>query len=132
MARAGGARLRLVHVVDEMAAIRDSAYAFGSVDLIDVLRRGGDAALQRASDLARKGRVRAETRLVESLRDRVAEVIVDEARKWRADLIVMGTHGRRGFSHLVLGSDAELVIRSSPVPVLLVRDVKAAKLRRRR
>jgi len=42
-------------------------------------------------------------------------------------LIVMGTHGRRGFSHLVLGSDAELVVRSSPVPVLLVRAPQVAK-----
>jgi len=34
---------------------------------------------------------------------------------------VMGTHGRRGFNRLVFGSDAELVVRTSPVPVLLVR-----------
>lgn len=48
-------------------------------------------------------------------------MILDEARTWPADLIVMGTHGRRGISHLALGSDAELVIRESPVPVPLVR-----------
>jgi nucleotide-binding universal stress UspA family protein len=44
------------------------------------------------------------------------------ARQWRADLIVMGTHGRRGMSRLAMGSDAELVVRSTPVPVLLVRE----------
>ena len=48
-------------------------------------------------------------------------MILDEARKWRADLIVMGTHGRRGINRMLLGSDAERVLRSAPVPVLLVR-----------
>ena len=50
-----------------------------------------------------------------------AEAIVKQAKKGRFDLIVMGTHGRRGFSHAMLGSDAERVVRESPVPVLLVR-----------
>jgi nucleotide-binding universal stress UspA family protein len=50
-----------------------------------------------------------------------ADVIVREAKKQRADLIVLGTHGRRGMRRLVLGSDAEQVVRMSPVPVLLVR-----------
>ena len=40
---------------------------------------------------------------------------------WKADLIVIGTHGRRGVSRLVLGSSAENILRSAPVPVLLVR-----------
>ena len=44
-----------------------------------------------------------------------------EARKLRADLIVLGTHGRRGLRRLVLGSDAEQVVRTASVPVLLVR-----------
>lgn len=43
------------------------------------------------------------------------------AKQWSADLIVMGTHGRRGLRRLALGSDAELVLRSSPIPVLMVR-----------
>jgi nucleotide-binding universal stress UspA family protein len=48
-------------------------------------------------------------------------LIVEKAKEWPADLIVMGTHGRRGLSRLVLGSDAEWVLRSTPVPVLMVR-----------
>ena len=47
-----------------------------------------------------------------------AEQVLNAARSLEADLIVMGTHGRRGLSHLVLGSVAERVIRESPVPVL--------------
>ena len=51
-----------------------------------------------------------------------ADIIIDQAKQWPADLIVLGTHGRRGIKRLALGSDAELVLRMSPVPVLLVRD----------
>jgi nucleotide-binding universal stress UspA family protein len=58
---------------------------------------------------------------VENLSGQIADVILNEARKWRADLLVMGTHGRRGFSHLLLGSTAEGVVRASAKPVLLVR-----------
>ena len=47
--------------------------------------------------------------------------ITRQARRARADLIVIGTHGRRGLKRLALGSDAEQVVRNSPVPVLLVR-----------
>jgi nucleotide-binding universal stress UspA family protein len=46
------------------------------------------------------------------------------AKEWRADLIIMGTHGRRGVNRLVFGSDAELVIRTAPVPVMLVRSAE--------
>lgn len=65
--------------------------------------------------------VKAEAVMYENLSGRVADLILKEARKWRADIIVMGTHGRRGIGHALLGSDAEAVVRSSPAPVLLVR-----------
>lgn len=50
----------------------------------------------------------------------VAQRILLSAEDWHADLIVMGTHGRRGFRRMVLGSVAERVLRSSTLPVLLV------------
>ena len=56
-----------------------------------------------------------------SVKEQAASVILRDAKKWRADLIVMGTHGRRRIRRVVLGSDAEHVVRESPVPVLLVR-----------
>ena len=49
-------------------------------------------------------------------------MILEDARKSGAELIVMGTHGRRGIRHVVLGSDAEAVVRGANVPVLLVRE----------
>jgi nucleotide-binding universal stress UspA family protein len=51
----------------------------------------------------------------------VADAIVEEAKTANCDLIVIGTHGRRGIDRVLLGSDAETVLRQSPVPVLLVR-----------
>ncbi len=47
--------------------------------------------------------------------------MVETARTWGASLIVVGTHGRRGLGRLVLGSDAEQILRVAPVPVLLIR-----------
>jgi len=52
--------------------------------------------------------------------------ILAYAQRFGADLIVMGTHGRSGFEHLLLGSVAEIVLRKSPVPVLVVRGAPAA------
>jgi nucleotide-binding universal stress UspA family protein len=58
---------------------------------------------------------------VESIGGPAGTLILEQAKKWSADLIVMGTHGRRGIRRLALGSDAEEVLRSATVPVLLVR-----------
>jgi nucleotide-binding universal stress UspA family protein len=52
------------------------------------------------------------------------DVILQTAEELHADLIVMGTHGRRGISRALLGSVAEMIVRTSPVPVLTVRGKK--------
>ena len=62
-----------------------------------------------------------QTRLLEADGERIASVIVEEAKRWPADLIVIGTHGRSGFSRILFGSVAEGVVRTAHVPVLLVR-----------
>jgi len=86
------------------------------------LREYGDAVLAKAKMVAIKAGVTSDTRLREISSGRIADVIVEEATSSDCDLIVMGTHGRRGFSRLMLGSDAELVVRTAEVPVLLVRE----------
>ena len=58
---------------------------------------------------------------IEDLDERIPEAIADDAEAWSADLIVNGTHGRRGLSRLFLGSIAEGVIRVATKPVLLIR-----------
>ncbi|MFN7085017.1 MAG: universal stress protein [Burkholderiales bacterium] len=127
LAKSQQARLRLLHVVDEWGVIQGIDTLGGAGELLDALEESGKKALADAETLAKRHGVRSEAVIRRNLNGRVADFIVGEARKWGAHLIVMGTHGRRGISHALLGSDAEAVVRSSPVPVLLVRGVPSAK-----
>lgn len=61
------------------------------------------------------------TILLEHTTERVSEAIVRLAGESHCDLVLLGTHGRRGMDRLLLGSDAEQVVRIAPLPVLLVR-----------
>jgi len=124
LARNQKARVRLIHIVDEVAVFSSAEGGLNIEPVVESLKSGGKRILERAAKLAASRGARAETEMVENATSRVADVLVARARRWRADLIVMGTHGRRGVNRLVLGSDAELVVRNSPVPVLLVRSVR--------
>lgn len=115
------AKLRLVHVVDESSVglTLEGFVAFD--DIIDALKKAGEEALAAACRLARDAGTEPETEMVEEFSGRVSDAIVEAAQKWPADLIVMGTHGHRGLHHVLLGSEAEGVLRRAPVPLLLVR-----------
>ncbi len=117
LAKATGARLRILHVVDGLAFIADHG---GYVSDTEVFRRSGEKMLAKIMPRVQQ-QVRADSVVVENISGRAADTIIDMAKEWRADLIIMGTHGRRGVNRLVFGSDAELVIRTAPVPVMLVR-----------
>jgi nucleotide-binding universal stress UspA family protein len=120
LARESRAKLRLIHVVEEYAAFSAPELGANVGPLLDALKAAGRKALARVERSARAAGVRPETALVEDFGGRVADAIVRQAKRWRADLIVMGTHGRRGVKRVLLGSDADLVVRYSPVPVLLI------------
>jgi len=122
LAKLTGASLELVNVVDELSlALGIEAYAAYSQDVIAALRDGARAILEEARQRAVNADVGVDTKVIETFGARVADLIVDEAIAAKADLIVIGTHGRRGVSRLLLGSDAEQILRLAPVPVLLVR-----------
>lgn len=121
------AQLRLAHVVDEFIITQDLGIYVNTADLIGSLRDAGRKILRNALALAHRHGINAEGALYESMGLRVADVLLREAKKWKADLIVMGTHGRRGINRLMLGSDAETVLRTSPVPVLMVRSPSAPR-----
>lgn len=120
LAKAAGARLRLVHVVNELIPMPYAA-GYDLARLIDTLRVGGEALLAESRAAARAAGVEAETVLVEAIGGQAGAAIVRQASEWPAELIVMGTHGHRGLRRIVLGSDAEYVVRRTPVPVLLIR-----------
>jgi nucleotide-binding universal stress UspA family protein len=90
------------------------------VDLTPALRRQGEQLLADAMRRARQAGVKATAALVAAGSRRVPAVIAEQAAAERADLIAMGTHGRRGFERLILGSVAEGVARRATVPVLLL------------
>ena len=116
------ARLRLVHVVDLFIATPTPEVDRYVDDMQKSFRGEGGRRLKKAEALVRKHNLAVDTVMIEFAGGRrAAEIIVAQAKKWRADVIVIGTHGRRGIRRLVLGSDAEQIIRTSPVPVLVVR-----------
>lgn len=123
LAKVCNASLRLIHIVDPIpfttgyeAMGRNTGREIAEIE----------AAAQR---LLEEGRQRAlasgatdvDTALVERSTARISERIVEHAKSWGAELIVIGTHGRRGVGRMLLGSDAEQTVRIAPVPVLLVR-----------
>ena len=120
------AALAVVHVVDAVTSVSyvgDIGYVPDAfIDkVVDDLRAHGRKILDKAASLARDAGVEARTLLVESKGGSIADAILSQVRKVRADVIVLGTHGRRGLRRVVMGSDAEAVVRDARVPVLLVR-----------
>lgn len=117
------AGLKLVHIVDEF--LMDAAGAGIAYDpraVIEALREAGRKTLQASEAYVVAQGLKPEAELIERVGGRAADSIIEAARQYKADLIVMGTHGRRGLRRLAMGSDAEQVVRSAPTPVLLVRE----------
>jgi len=121
LAKSLGSKIRILHIVNEL--IVDYAYGSGvyAGTVIDSMRGDGQKVLDEAKAFARQQGIEPEAVLIESIGGPAAQFIVEQAKNWPADLIVMGTHGRRGIRRLALGSDAEVVMRSAPAPILLVR-----------
>ena len=122
VAKAMRGQLMLVHVVNELVIAAEYVPSVYYEPILVSLRDAGEKVLGQAVDVARRADVSCERKLIETLGGRAADEIVKHAKVWGADLIVLGTHGRRGLKRLAMGSDAELVLRQSPVPVLLIRD----------
>src|SRR5688500_18176029 len=113
--------LRIIHIVDDSALALNPEAGVAAAPLVEDFAEAGRQILEEARALAEAAGAPAGIVLHENFTGRVADLICDEATKWGAALIVMGTHGRRGIRHAVLGSDAEAVVRAAKVPVLLVR-----------
>jgi nucleotide-binding universal stress UspA family protein len=128
LARLTGGRLRLLHVVDGLSVAMGSSAGFMPVapDTFSLLREGGDQILANARTRVEAATIPVDTVLDDTLGGRICDLVVAQARQWPADLIVIGTHGRRGVGRVLMGSDAEQVLRLAPVPVLLVRAAEAS------
>jgi len=117
-----GASLRLIHMLDILDFTNGFETAAIYTDhVIPFMRRTGEEILQGGKARAENAGVRADTVLLEGMKTRLCDAVAEQARAWGADLIVIGTHGRRGVGRMLLGSDAEQIVRTSIAPVLLVR-----------
>lgn len=130
LAKHQNAMLRLVHVVDvtppaHMTTETASAVAlhFPLAEYQQALQEAGEKLLTTRATTARETGVNVDTKLITigMLGERLYEAIEEQSKQWRADLIVVGTEGRRGFQRLMIGSVAEGLIRISSKPVLLMR-----------
>lgn len=130
LARLSGATIVLMHVIEELkrASGFESPKAY-----IEKVRPGflaaGQALLDQAANQLRKDGIAAETILREAKGERVSEIIARQAAESNCDLVVLGTHGRRGVDRILLGSDAEQIARVAPVPVMLVRQPYQCNMR---
>jgi nucleotide-binding universal stress UspA family protein len=116
------ARVAIVHVID--IVVIDGAGEF-SEKYIDTMREYARDTIEQARKTAQAAGIEAEVQSPEIVTTayHVADTIAKAAQDWKADLLVVGTHGRRGVNRLLLGSVAERVVRLAPCPLLLVRGV---------
>ena len=121
------ARLRLIHVIDEMSfALAVDSYGYYAGELLELLQKDGAEILEKGLATVREKGLPVDGMLYENLEKTVQQRVIAEADSWKADLIVIGTHGRRGVRRMVLGSSAEGILRGASVPVLLLRSPEGA------
>ena len=121
LARELHSQLCLVHVIDLTGLYWTVGSGVPVGDIERGVTQGGEQELNQAKAIAAGEGINPETTLIRSESGRLSMAIIDYAKRWSADLIVMGAHGLSGLDRLFLGSVAEGVARSAPVPVLLVR-----------
>ena len=116
------AKVHAVYVVDKSALFNYGGY-YDPQALLDALRGDGRSALGQVHAALAAAGVQGDEEIVETdnLSDDVATCLQRHAQRLGADLVVMGTHGRRGVPRLVLGSVSERFLRFSTCPVMLVR-----------
>ena len=132
LAKEQQATLHILHVVDETVIPPDleSSLLLSHDYMKGVLAQLGEIGskiLARAEKSAKAKGATTKAMLITHSWGGIATAILAHARKVRADLIVLGTHGRRGIARIVMGSDAESVLREAAVPVLLVRPPAKSK-----
>jgi universal stress protein A len=121
-ARAFGARLHVVHVVDDLGGRALPAIGMPPIDLSQAQESIDQEARRTLGALATTDVMRTIDVRCVVLRDlEPGRAILAYAREVEADLVVIGTHGRQGLAEFFLGSAAQRVVRSAPCPVLTVR-----------
>jgi nucleotide-binding universal stress UspA family protein len=127
LAQLTGARLRLLHVVDELSYVNGFEPAMNYLnDIVPLMQGAGEKLLAHARQKAEDKGVETDSVLIVGGPGRLWEHVVEQAGSVKADLVVVGSHGRRGIGRALMGSDAEQIVRHAPGPVLVVRGSDAA------
>lgn len=126
LAREQSATLHVVHVLSPRVSDWGELAWVDMNTVVEGLKAEGRQILDQAAEKAQAAGVSVQTALVDARQQHVGEVIAAEAQNSGADLIVIGTHGRKGFSRLMLGSVAEVTLRMAHVPVLALPPAQPA------
>ena len=122
LAKLTGARVRVLHVVDEMPYLMSAdGYAAVTGEVLAMMKNAAQAILEQARAQVDAAGIPVDTAIFDSLSGRLCDRVAEQVQQWGADVVVLGTHGRRGVGRMLLGSDAEQIVRTATVPVLLVR-----------
>ena len=123
LARAGGARLRLVHVLDALCFTNGPGAAPAlCAEVVLRTTRQGESILANARLRSEAMGLATETTLCEGCGGSISTLIVEMAASWQADLIVVGAHAPHDLGRVTMRSNAKDIVRTSPVPVLLVKE----------
>jgi nucleotide-binding universal stress UspA family protein len=112
-----GGKIRLVHYMDVQAF--PNSHGYGE-PVIQSAQLYAESLLAEKKSQLERGGVQVETKLCLVRGKRLGECISEDATAWGADLIVLGSHGRKGIGRVLLGSGAEQIVREAPVPVLVI------------
>jgi nucleotide-binding universal stress UspA family protein len=121
LARTFGAELTLFHAVGDIAARASGGDGFAFIDPVLQTQIETSAREKAGSLISDEDRDQLRARAVVVTAASAAAAITEYAHREQVDLIIVGTHGRSGVAHLVMGSVAERVVRTAPCPVLTVR-----------
>jgi len=119
---AKGTAVLIVRVIEPLLLTAiptmEPAYAAQMAARLEDDRKQANESLARTADLLRRAGFQVDTRVAE---DEVRAAILDIASEWHADLIVVGSHGRKGLQKFLLGSVAESVMRHAKCSIWIVR-----------
>ncbi len=119
-----GAQLALCHALDETPLAQHGARVAlpdGVAPIEASLRATALEFVNKAADIARAAGLDVEIRIIESEHEHAAELLAKAASDWQADLLVVGTHSRRGMARFLVGSVAEQLVGKASTSLLLVR-----------
>ena len=121
LAKMMGGQLRLLYVIDQAPLLKLDRKIEISIESLRHMREGGLAILYAAASRIQNQGLSVSTVLATNVTLRLADQVLENAKDWQADLLVLGTQSRQRIPRKLLGSDADEIIRAADIPILFVR-----------